>query len=70
MKNEHDDSLFRLGSATGRASTRAEAEKMIEGLLATIRSLRESAHQGPEKERTIFALQSAIAGIRESMPNA
>jgi hypothetical protein len=70
MRTRYEKDLFRLGVATGKASTRAEAEEIIEGLLATIRSLRESSHQSPATEKTIFSLQAAIAGIRETMPRA
>lgn len=70
MQTEHEYDLKVLGRATGKASTRAEAEEIIEGLLLTIRSLRESPQQSFEKEKTIFSLQAAIAGIRETMPRA
>lgn len=70
MRTEHEYDLKTIGQATGKASTRAEAEQIIEGLLATIRSLRESPQQSFEKEKTIFSLQAAIAGIRETMPRA
>ena len=68
MHTRYEKDLFRLGAATGKNSTRAEAEEMIDGLLLTIRSLRDGSHQSPETERAIFSLQAAISGIRETMP--
>lgn len=68
MRTEREYDLLLLGRATGKFSSRAEAEQIIEGLLTTIRSLRESPQQSFENEKTIFSLQAAISGIRETMP--
>lgn len=68
MAKSREHELREIGLVTGRSSTREEAQAIIQGLLSTIRSLRDNPQDTPEKEQTIFSLQAAIAGIRETMP--
>lgn len=59
------EEMLDLGRTAGRVSTRQEAEGLIEGLMGTVRSIREAS--GPENQ-TAWALIAAIEGVRETMP--
>lgn len=65
MSHPTREEMLEIGRTSGRVSTRQEAELIIQGLLGTIRSLREQS--GAENE-TAWALLAAIEGIRETMP--
>jgi hypothetical protein len=65
MSHPTREEMLEIGRTSGRVSTRQEAELIIQGLLGTIRSLREQS--GTENE-TAWALLAAIEGIRETMP--
>lgn len=59
------EEMLAIGRTAGVVSSREEAEQIIQGLLGTIRNIREQS--GPENE-TAWALMAAIEGIRETMP--
>jgi len=65
MSHPTREEMLEIGRTSGRVATRQEAELMIQGLLGTVRSLREQS--GTENE-TAWALLAAIEGIRETMP--
>lgn len=65
MSHPTREEMLEIGRTSGRVATRQEAELIIQGLLGTIRSLREQS--GTENE-TAWALLAAIEGIRETMP--
>ena len=66
MDYETEEEMRALGKATGAVISRAEASVMIDGLLETIRELRQKG-LSIENERSIFNLKAAIEGIREGM---
>jgi len=65
MAEPTPEEMLEFGRATGRASTRLEAEQIIRGLMESVRSLREL---GDLDNPVIWRLMSAIEGIRETMP--
>lgn len=65
MSQPTREEMLELGRTSGRVATRQEAELMIQGLLGTVRSLRE---QSGTENQTAWALLAAIEGIRETMP--
>ena len=67
MAFQTEEEMRELGKATGAIISRAEAEGMINGLLETIRQLRDK-DANAEDDRAVFNLKAAIEGIRETMP--
>lgn len=67
MAQPTEEEMRALGRSTGATLTRLEAHQMIDGLLGSIRQLRED-ESSPETERSVFSLMAAIEGIRETMP--
>lgn len=65
MSTPTREEMLALGRTAGQVSSREEAEQIIQGLLGTVRSIREQS--GIENE-TAWALLAAIEGIRETMP--
>jgi hypothetical protein len=59
------EEMLALGRTAGQVSSREEAEQIIQGLLGTVRSIRETS--GMENE-IAWSLMAAIEGIRETMP--
>jgi hypothetical protein len=65
MSGPTREEMLELGRATGRVSTRDEAEAIIAGLMGTVRSIREeSGHDNA----VAWSLMAAIEGLRETMP--
>lgn len=67
MAEPTEEEMRALGRSTGAVLTHSEAREMIEGLLGSIRKLRQEEPSN-ENERSLFNLKAAIEGIRETMP--